>query len=466
MVSFQWRKVLASQDTIQQRLFIASPDPGRLWILVPLLMSSKMIKLNILVNTSHACKTLEFDELSLVLDVCSKIRRLPDSAKGDQCGLLRLHQDTAKSRWLQTDKTLKDCSLKNGDTLQYRTRIRSLCVRTLEKFEKVVSIDDAQSVLQVTRFVCSKLGLSNHDEFSFIVNGNNEDSDQMDRLRKKYHLGEKVKWLDPEMTLREQGVSEDTPVTLRKLFIDLDTDQLDSVHLNLSYVQSRDAIIDGIYPCTKEEAVLLAALQCCIQYGKYDASKHTPGFLPLGDFVPNVYSSALGIEALIFNEYHKLKKTGAVEAKKKYIQLCSSLPTYGITFFLVQERLAGNEKHAFCLLGVGRCSIIRLDVKQKNIISSWPLHTIRRWMCSHDSFSLDFGKYPGSYIARTTEGEAISNFISSYVNAVSKKQHTTAADDMQDDHLYDMVTENEIVMEDCIAYVSSSAHRYATTTKS
>ena len=130
----------------------------------------------------------------------------------------------------------------------------------------------------------------------------------------------------------------------------------------------------------------MAALQCHIQYGKYDSSNHTPGFLTLTDFIPKVYTSVRHVEALICNEHQRLLDIDKEEAKYKYIQLCYSLPTFGITFFLVQERR--KKMDTLRLLGVGRNNVVRLDVKCKNIISTWPLSKIRRWTYCTDTFSL------------------------------------------------------------------------------
>ena len=133
----------------------------------------------------------------------------------------------------------------------------------------------------------------------------------------------------------------------------------------------------------------MAALQCHIQYGKYDSSNHTPGFLTLPDFIPKVYTSVRHVEALICNEHQRLLDIDKEEAKYKYIQLCYSLPTFGITFFLVQERRhTGKKMDIPRLLGVGRNNITRLDVKRKSIISTWPLSKIRRWTYCTDTFSL------------------------------------------------------------------------------
>ena len=162
--------------------------------------------------------------------------------------------------------------------------------------------------------------------------------------------------------------------------------------------QSRDAILHETHPCIKQEAILLAALQCHIQYGKHESSEHIPGLLTLTDILPKGYAHEKNIEMLIWNEYKKLWSiTDELEAKYNYIQLCGSLPTYGITCFLVKDRLRGRTKNTPCLLGVGRSSIMRLDVKTKNIVTTWPLSTVQRWIFHKDSFSL-VNKYTWSYM--------------------------------------------------------------------
>ena len=44
-------------------------------------------------------------------------------------------------------------------------------------------------------------------------------------------------------------------------------------------LQSRDAIMNGTHPVTQEEAIQLAGIQCHIQFGDYNESKHKAGFL-------------------------------------------------------------------------------------------------------------------------------------------------------------------------------------------
>ena len=147
-----------------------------------------------------------------------------------------------------------------------------------------------------------------------------------------------VNWLNTEKSLREQGIEETIVLTLRKKFFfsDQNVDRNDPVQLNLLYVQSRDAIIDGTHPCTRDEGVQFAALQCQIQYGNHNEAKHKPGFLNLEEFLPREYVKIKGIEKSIFADHRKLHNLSEINAKFRYIQLCRSLRTYGVTFFLVK----------------------------------------------------------------------------------------------------------------------------------
>ena len=147
--------------------------------------------------------------------------------------------------------------------------------------------------------------------------------------------------------------------------------------------QSRNTILDGTLPCTKDEAIQLAALQCYIQYGKITSLDNFPivcGFLPHGYFeIPHAQHA-------IWNEYEKLQRFTESEAKFAYIQLCRSLPTYGITIFHVKER--SKIKLVPILLGISKDTIMTLDLKAKCVVNSWPLNTVHSWAQTSNTFSL------------------------------------------------------------------------------
>lgn len=88
-------------------------------------------------------------------------------------------------------------------------------------------------------------------------------------------------WLSPNLSLSEQStpVKHDAVLELSRRLHYYDTviDRSDSVALSAAYNESRTAIMRGIHPVTREEAVQFAAMCCQIMHGNYDVSKQKKG---------------------------------------------------------------------------------------------------------------------------------------------------------------------------------------------
>ena len=192
-----------------------------------------------------------------------------------------------------------------------------------------------------------------------------------------------------------------------------------SIELHLHFYQLRRAIVNDDLWCMQEEAVRLAALQCQIQFGDCD-----PQTIPLKDLsscLPKTYFNIKHVADLIDAEHCKLHGESETIAKLEYIQLCESLPTYGVTFFLVWEKLKGQKKLMPLFLGIERKVIFRADAENKKILTKWPLKMIRRWIVSPQSFTLDLGEYlTSNYSVYTTKGEQISEMIAGYINCITR----------------------------------------------
>lgn len=111
-----------------------------------------------------------------------------------------------------------------------------------------------------------------------------------------------------------------------------------------------------------------------------------------------------------------------LDAKHKYTQLCRSLKTYGVTFFLVKEKMKGKNKLVARLLGIAKDSIIRVDEKTKEFLDVYPLERVKKWAASPNTFTLDFGDHYKEqyYSMQTTEGEHIARLISGYIDIILK----------------------------------------------
>ncbi|TGZ65701.1 hypothetical protein CRM22_005745 [Opisthorchis felineus] len=330
--------------------------------------------------------------------------------------------------------------------------------------QKKLLVDDSQTVAELMRKICSSMGIYNHDEYSLVrerdetdrsqtlrkgttgVGTLGRDQDKMEKLKRKLHTDDDMDWLNPSQSLRQQGIEENEVLLLKRryFFSDMNVDARDPIQLNLLYLQLKDAILKGTHPVSQEEAIYLAALQCQIQLGDCNPEKFRANFLDLKDLLPKEYAKIRSLEKKILQQHAEFAGLSDIEAKVKYCQFCRSLKTYGITFFLVKERIKGKNKLIPRLLGVTKDSVIRLDEKTKEVLKIWPLTSISRWAASLHAFTMDFGEYSPDdcYTAQTSEGEQISQLIAGYVDIITKKQKAKDYPGLQGDEESAMYEEN------------------------
>ncbi|KAG7189022.1 hypothetical protein KM043_008615 [Ampulex compressa] len=429
---------------------------------------------------------MQFDPSTSVYDACRIIReKLAEASNMGQpkdYGLFLADEDVKKGVWLEPGRNLDYYILRNGDLLEYRRKLRTLRVRMLDGTLKTLLVDDSQPVANLMVVICTKIGITNHDEYSLVRELVDEETEnqkpgnfgtltlkrrkeekgerdaKMDQLRKKLKTDDEVNWIDPSKTLREQGIDESETVLLRRKFFfsDQNIDSRDPVQLSLLYVQARDAILDGTHPVTQEKACTFAGIQCQIQFGDHKEDKHRPGFLDLKEFLPQSYLKVKGIEKKIFAEHKKHIGLSELEAKVTYTKTARSLSTYGVTFFLVKEKMKGKNKLVPRLLGVTKDSVLRLDEKTKEILKTWPLTTVRRWGASPNTFTLDFGDYSDQYYSvQTTEAEQILQLISGYIDIILKKQKAK-------DHFGIEGDEGSTMVEDSVSPLKATIMQHET----
>lgn len=248
----------------------------------------------------------------------------------------------------------------------------------------------------------------------------------MEQLKKKLKTDEDLAWLDHAKTLDEQEVHEQDDVILRRRFFysDQNVDSRDPIQLGVLYAQTRDAILSGTHPVTLEGACKFAGIQCQAQLGDFVEGRTTrPGYFMLRNFLPLEYAKVKHIERRIFQEHKKYYGLSELEAKSRYVSEARSLPTYGVTFFLVKDEVPGKNKLVPRLLGITKDCVMRVDADSKGILKTWPLNTVKRWAPSKNSFTLDFGDYSDSYYTvQTNEGEQISQLIAGYIDIILRRR--------------------------------------------
>ncbi|CAI2321160.1 unnamed protein product [Caenorhabditis sp. 36 PRJEB53466] len=421
-------------------------------------------------------KTMQFEPSTLVYDAAKLIRdkfNMTDVNHNDY-GLFRVEDDPTKCAWMEGGRTLEYYLVRNKDEIEYKKKIRLLKVRMLDGAVKTISVDESQPVSQLMLTICNKIGISNYEEYSLVrddllLNGASNSTwnlreerskstergvygtmgrkkeQKLEELRKKLHTDEELPWLDHKKTLREQGIPEEETLILRRklFFSDTNVDCHDPIQLNLLYVQCRDGVLRGLHPVQKETAFQLGAYQAHIQYG--DFPYENPKFhLDVRDVLPKEYHKSKDSDKVVAF-YKELSGTPEIDAKSKYVHLCRELKTYGVTFFVVKEKMVGKNKLVPRLLGVNKDSVMRVDEKTKQILKEWPLEQVRRWASSPKTFNLDFGDYQdGYYCVQTADGEKIGQLIGGYIDIILKKRETR-------DHRGIEGDEGSTMLEDMVA---------------
>ncbi|KAK2842276.1 hypothetical protein Q5P01_012476 [Channa striata] len=406
------------------------------------------LSLKICVRQCNVVKTMQFEPSTPVYDACRIIReRVPEAQTGQASdyGLFLSDEDPRKGIWLESGRTLDYYMLRNGDILEYKKKQRPQKIKMLDGAVKTIMVDDSKTVGELLVTICSRIGITNYEEYSLIQEVTEDkkedgmgtlkkdrtlllrDERKMEKLKAKLHTDDDLNWLDHSRTFREQGVEESETLLLRRKFFysDQNVDSRDPVQLNLLYVQARDDILNGSHPVSFDKACEFAGIQAQIQFGPHVEHKHKPGFLDLKEFLPKEYIKQRGSEKKIFQEHKNCGEMTEIEAKVKYVKLARSLQTYGVSFFLVKEKMKGKNKLVPRLLGITKESVMRVDEKTKDVVQEWPLTTVKRWAASPKSFTLDFGEYQESYYSvQTTEGEQISQLIAGYIDIILKKKQS------------------------------------------
>uniref|UniRef100_A0A8C7YS72 Talin 2 n=1 Tax=Oryzias sinensis TaxID=183150 RepID=A0A8C7YS72_9TELE len=353
------------------------------------------LSLKICVRQCNVVKTMQFEPSTPVYDACRIIReRVPEAQTGQASdyGLFLSDDDPRKGIWLESGRTLDYYMLRNGDILEYKKKQRPQKIKMLDGTIKTVMVDDSKTVGELLVTICSRIGITNYEEYSVIQELTEDKKDDgLGTLRK-----------DRTLLLRDERKMEK--------------------------LKARDDIINGSHPVSFDKACEFAGIQAQIQFGPHMEHKHKPGFLDLKEFLPKEYIKQRGAEKKVFQEHKNCGEMTEIEGKVKYVKLARSLQTYGVSFFLVKEKMKGKNKLVPRLLGITKESVMRVDEKTKDVVQEWPLTTVKRWAASPKSFTLvqqDF--FPNTLIYTKKIKLKLSTILQQQFNRVGRVEHGSVA---------------------------------------
>eukprot|EP01117_Protostelium_nocturnum_P014479 TRINITY_DN550_c0_g1_i1.p1 TRINITY_DN550_c0_g1~~TRINITY_DN550_c0_g1_i1.p1 ORF type:complete len:2591 (+),score=755.90 TRINITY_DN550_c0_g1_i1:291-8063(+) len=391
------------------------------------------LKIN-LVN-KNVSRVMKFAPTMYVIEAIRQIRDKTEEG-GEDHGLFQPATTGARAaRWLKEDRMLSYFELQPNDELEYKKKHRPLKVKLPDETIKTILIDDTNTVEEIVLAIGEKLNMASADEFSLKLDGAED-------------------WLTQTKPLHEQGVADDTILIFKKKFYitDSQVSMDDPIALHLVYVESRDAILNGNHPCTQSEAVMFAALQCQVVVGNWSKDRK----IDCKDFLPVAFHKHIKkLEPMIYNEHKKVVNTKETSAKYRYVQLCRSLKTYGITFFIVKQNTRNSKKANKVKLGVTRDGLLIAD-EDGETCKEYNLTQLRRWAAAPTVLTLDFGDHEDDYMTLQTEkAEEISKLLGGYIDLLLKKRNDSSMTLEQE--------ENLIASEEPVAPIKSMAISSITT---
>ncbi|PRP75658.1 actin binding protein, partial [Planoprotostelium fungivorum] len=407
------------------------------------------LNLKVLVEPTGQTKKMKFTADMGVGEAIVTIREKTEVGGADFGLFMPANLRETNPKWLKDNRTLAAYGLENDDEVHYRKKHKAIRVKLLDGTVKVMLFDLTLPVVDIVNMVGEKIDLANAEEYSL-------------QWENPLPAGPRLDWLQPNKCIEEQNVKTDNVFLLKKKYFysDANISLDDPMGLHLLFVQATDAIISGLHPVMPAEVCALAALHAQVTEGRFNPEKHVPPYLELKKYLPPALLKEKGIEKDIMKEWRKLVGTTESNAKFKYIQLCRSLKTWGITTFhcRLTERGAKAKKPPKILLGVTRDSVLFMNVETKAIDRTWELRKLRRWAASDTgkSLTLDFGNHENDYfILMTEESDAISSLLSGYIDIILKARRDAAR--IVDDNNEAVATEETLIQRKGMAYATTTS---------
>lgn len=287
-----------------------------------------------------------------------------------------------------------------------------------EKF-KSFAIDENASIEQLRAQVIEKLELVEDGSFALF-----EKKDDVERcLESEERPCDLVsEWGNVD----KKKDSEPKILFKKKIFLrDDDKEMKDPIAKHYLYIQALYSVIESEYPCSVDDALILAGLQVQVTYGDHNPSTHVVGFLAhnLHNFIPKQLfpqKPAKEWESLIFKAHARNTGKSADDAKGEYLDIVKLWPYYGTTFYPPCKTVSSGRAKlpSKVVIGVNAEGILLLKAKDKELISTHPFTEVCSWASSANSFGFEYGSTSEStkYSFDTKHGAIIASTIQTYID--------------------------------------------------
>jgi len=205
---------------------------------------------------------------------------------------------------------------------------------------KAFGVDTTTTAAQLKNMVAERIGMKEHSSF-FIFEKKDGWERCLDADEKPVELMS-VWAVDPKRKETGKEPLKELPFAFifkKKIFLRDDEKELqDPIAKLFVYNQALASVIESELPCSVDDAIKLAGLQCQVTYGDHKSATHVVGFLTqnLKKFVPKelfTLKKPTEWESAILKAHSTNLGKSPEEAMSEYLAIVKEWPFYGTTFF-------------------------------------------------------------------------------------------------------------------------------------
>ncbi len=284
----------------------------------------------------------------------------------------------------------------------------SLKVRCLDKTVRHVMLDLRFSGLEAGLQVGRELRVTLINEFGLA-------------------FPDKGGWLDEELALLAQGITAVSELVYKKKFFVADEELTprDEVDVGLMYPQCVDGLLHGSFKCSQTHAVGLAALQAVVTTAE---GKNGPSVSELAELLPPDMRNGAAVKC-VMDQLEGMQALSAAEARFQLVHICSLLPGYGVSAYVVGDTSARRSvaisslEKTPVLLGVSREGISRMSHKTRECLELYQYSMLESWAAGRQTFVCDFGsnRTQGQWGVSTRSGRVIAQLITGYQRLLKER---------------------------------------------
>mmetsp|Transcript_1353 Transcript_1353/g.1633 ORF Transcript_1353/g.1633 Transcript_1353/m.1633 type:complete len:783 (+) Transcript_1353:120-2468(+) len=297
-------------------------------------------------------------------------------------------------------------------------------VSLINQFESDVEIESWTTIQEVAEAMCTRLQIKDGTPFAlFEVNEAEEERvlEPEDRVLDVLAFWEREVSRFPKKSFKIQFKV--------RLFFDIHED--DARAVELSYYQAVFDVTDSRYPCTREDAVILAAFECQEKFGDYDGTD------VLGDdvqfYVQTKYYDKDNVDELkdeIYAQYKKFSGYDKFACKVNYLDYIKAWKWYGSRYFLcepVTYKILGKEFPKNVIIAINTKGILIVDPNDpsRELLADFPYSEVVTWGYSTANFAVVVGNLVRSQklFFTTDEGPEMNALVHAYVNKLLEAEN-------------------------------------------